>query len=288
MADDRVLPPRAERSARHLLGAIDRERPGLVVGYYVVGSTALGAYRPDRSDVDVVGVLAGDPGSDAVAGLRRAHRRTLLALAPGHLPRRARGDWSGACNGVFVRASDLHRPPGDVAAVASCVGTHFAAGSGFDVNPVTWHVLAHQGVAVRGPAADTLGVPLDDAELRRWTRANLDRYWRGWAAAAGARRPNRTAARALTRHGTAWGVLGPPRLHRTIATGEIVSKERAGELALEAFPPRWHPVVHEALAFWRGEPTTTPYRSRGARSARRRDAAAFAAAVVDAGMRLPV
>jgi predicted nucleotidyltransferase len=31
--------------------------PGRVVAVYVVGSTALGAYRPGRSDLDVVTVL---------------------------------------------------------------------------------------------------------------------------------------------------------------------------------------------------------------------------------------
>jgi hypothetical protein len=44
------------------------------------------------------------------------------------------------------------------------------------------------------------------------------------------------------------------RLHRTIATGEIVSKEDAGEHALAAFAPRWHPLIRTALAHRRAEP----------------------------------
>ena len=32
---------------------------------------------------------------------------------------------------------------------------------------------------------------------------------------------------------TAWGVLGAPRLHCTIATGEVISKEAAGEYAAQ-------------------------------------------------------
>ena len=50
-----------------------------------------------------------------------------------------------------------------------------------------------------------------------------------------------------------WGALGAPRLHCTIATGEIVGKAAAGEYALTTFGPRWQPLIAAALAYWRGE-----------------------------------
>ena len=34
-------------------------------------------------------------------------------------------------------------------------------------------------------------------------------------------------------------VLGSPRLHRTVVTGEVISKETAGEYALDVFGDRW-------------------------------------------------
>ena len=43
-------------------------------------------------------------------------------------------------------------------------------------------------------------------------------------------------------------------VHATITTGEVISKEAAGEYALETFDPRWHPVIREGLAYWREEP----------------------------------
>jgi hypothetical protein len=54
----------------------------------------------------------------------------------------------------------------------------------------------------------------------------------------------------------AWGVLGAPRAHCTIATGKIVSKEDAGLYAWETFEAEWQPIIEEALAYWRGEPRT--------------------------------
>ena len=78
-----------------------------------------------------------------------------------------------------------------------------------------------------------------------------------------------------------WGVLGISRLAYTRATGQIASKSAAGEWALTAFDPRWQPIIEEALAYRRGEPSK--YRNP---FARRRDALAFvemAIAVVTAG-----
>ena len=51
-------------------------------------------------------------------------------------------------------------------------------------------------------------------------------------------------------------MLGAPRLHHTIATGDVISKETAGSYALDVFGPRWHPLVTDALAYWRQEAST--------------------------------
>jgi hypothetical protein len=50
-------------------------------------------------------------------------------------------------------------------------------------------------------------------------------------------------------------VLGAPRLHYTIETGEVISKETAAEYALDTFDNEWHPIIKEGLAYWRGEST---------------------------------
>jgi hypothetical protein len=150
------------------------------------------------------------------------------------------------------------------------------------VNPVSWQILAHHGVAVRGPAPDRLPIHLDDAQLRSWTLGNLTGYWRGWAARA--QRQPVGIQRALPRRFAAGGVLGAPRLHYTLATGAIASKQAAAHYALETFDARWRPVIEEALAFWDGAPGPRAYRSHPAR--RLRDAGRFVDIVIDAASQL--
>jgi hypothetical protein len=147
---------------------------------------------------------------------------------------------------------------------------------------VTWYVLAHYGIALRGPDRDRLQVNVDEAELRAWVLANLNSYWRRWISHV---RPGGLSIRGFPpRRLAASGVLGAPRLHYMIATGEIATKEAAARYALELFEPRWHGLIEDAVGYWRGESPSELYRRHPHR--RHRDAAEFVACVIDAANRL--
>jgi hypothetical protein len=275
-----------------LLVGLDRALPGRIEGFYVVGSVCLGAFRPGRSDVDFVATVAGgELDAGELRRLRRIHLNRWAGALAWDVAMRRR--WPLVCNGSYLAPDALSRSPLEVTPLAGHVAGRFGiAERGFDVNPVTWHTLARHGIAVRGPEPERLGVRTDPAELSAWTVENLNGYWRRWVDRA--RPPGTVTVRPLSRRGTAtalsrrftaWGVLGAPRLHFTLATGEIASKEQAGNYALDGFAPEWRPLVAEALAFWRGEASTSPYRRRP--DLRRRSAAEFVAHVIDSANRLP-
>jgi hypothetical protein len=46
----------------------------------------------------------------------------------------------------------------------------------------------------------------------------------------------------------------------------VISKEAAGEYALDIFPPRWHSLIGEALAYWRMAPPHRPRLSTSERA----------------------
>lgn len=254
--------------------------PGRVEGFYVVGSVCLGAFREGRSDIDFVAIVDRGLGP---AELRRLHAvhvgRWAGALAGDAVLRRR---WPLVCNGSYLSRGAVSRSSLEVRALAGHVAGRFATAPerGFDVNPVTWHMLAHYGIAVRGPEPDWLDVRTDAAELRAWTRTNLDGYWRDWVMRARGR-SGLARVRALPRRFAAAGVLGVSRLHYTLATGEVISKEAAGDYALATFGGEWRAVIEDALAFWRGAPPA-PGSSRRHAMGRTRRAADFVAHVIDA------
>lgn len=274
-----VLPEVIADRVGSYLARAERIMPGAISGLYIVGSVALGAFRPARSDIDLVVVVDRDLTPLELQRLRAVVRRRHDAAVVRGLARRR---WPLLCNACYVRAGDLARPPLDVEPVAAHVSREFEVGRGFDVNPVTWRILGTAGIAVRGPAVAELDVHQDDAALRRWNLDNLNDYWRHWAAAA--RSAGAADLKTRMRHvGAAWGVLGAPRLHYTIATGDIASKERAGEYALDVFDERWQPLLLDALAYWRGE--GHPFQRTGAN---RHDAADFVDMVIESANQLPL
>ncbi|MBV9818890.1 MAG: hypothetical protein JOZ07_11130 [Solirubrobacterales bacterium] len=190
-----------------------------------------------------------------------------------------RGRWPLVCNGIYVRQSDLARSALEVVPIAGHVAGRFrvAQRAGFDVNPVTWTTLADHGIAIRGPHRDRLAIHTDCQELRRWSLSNLNGYWRRWTKRA-------LDVRALPRRAAAAGVLGAPRLHYTITSGQIATKEAAGHYACTVFDPGWHALIEDALAFWLESPAPVVYRHRPLR--RRHDASRFVAAVIDAANQL--
>jgi Domain of unknown function (DUF4111)/Nucleotidyltransferase domain len=246
-----TLPGEARPIVDRYLGHLDRLLPGRVIGLYVVGSTALGAYRHGYSDLDVVAVTGGTFDRDELRRLRRVQLRAGAESAVRALAR-GRIRIPGTVNGVYVAAADLTRPVTTIVPVASHVGHVFQVGGAFDVNPVMWSVLAGRGIPVRGPEPATLGLDPEPGALRDWNLANLREYWGPWADRMLARRRHLPVG---ARWQVAWGTLGAPRLHCTIATGEIVSKEAAGEYALATFDARWRPVIEEGLAYRDGRPS---------------------------------
>lgn len=222
------------RSLGTYLDVVDACAPGLVEGLYVVGSYALGDWRPGRSDIDVIAVTA-EPATDDDAGtLLTAH--ALLAERQPTPP----------IDGPYLAWGDLVVPPMDLHRPWTLGGTFHHDAECSELNPVTWYVLAHHGVTVRGPTPDRLGIFLDLDARVRFVVDNLDGYWRQVAeqvAAASARAEGEFTSELLE-----WCVLGPLRLHRTAFVGDVVSKLDAGRYGLDVAPSRFHDVLRDALA----------------------------------------
>lgn len=216
------------------LEIVDSCAPGLVEGLYVVGSFALGDWHPDRSDIDIVAITA-EPATDDDAGaLRTAH-----ALLAEHQPH-------PFVDGPYLAWGDLITPPMGLHRPWTLEGRLHHDGDCFELNPVTWYVLATHGVTVRGPSVDRLGVYVDVDARVRFVVDNLRTYWRSVATDV------RTACRATPDRSFhpdsfEWCALGALRLHHTAFHGSVISKLDAGEHGLQAAPAELHPTLQMAL-----------------------------------------
>ncbi|KAA5835988.1 aminoglycoside adenylyltransferase domain-containing protein [Saccharopolyspora hirsuta] len=228
---------RAAELVADYLDLVDAEAGGLVTGLYLEGSVSLGDFRPHASDVDFIAVSEEPPDSAAIAALERVHAR--LADRRPHF------------DGAYLTWRDLAVGPAAAVGRPSIEEARFRTTSG-RLSPVTWHTLARYGVTCRGPAVAEVDVWSDAAELAAWQDANLDEYW-GRLLSRTAHLADRPGPFARTDAATAWTVTGVARLHYTLSTGDITSKDGAGRHALRVFPEQWHRVVRGGLRVHRAE-----------------------------------
>lgn len=231
-----------ESAAERYLTALDATlAPDMVRGVYVVGSAALGSWRPGRSDLDVLVVLDRPMTASDVAMVGEMHA--------GLEATRADGPHS---DGLYV-TPDLLGARSD-ATVPHSVNGVFRP-DGHPTDPVLWAVLDQHGVTVRGPKASELEVAPDPAWLREWNHGNLESYWRthvGHRPHLLEQDPDSLIDPCLL----AWEATGPGRLHATIATGKVISKEASADYTAKLFPT-YADLCAKAKAYRLGDETVT-------------------------------
>ena len=102
------------------------------------------------------------------------------------------------------------------------------------VNPVLWSELARQSLAIR--EVPGLTVHDDHQALVDHTRANLTSYWVPMLDRLEEHFAAFSDDHVIDGWIVPWYVLGIPRLHALLATGNIVSKTAAGEHGAATFP----------------------------------------------------
>jgi len=270
MPDNADLPPIVQAIVDRYLETAHAEAPDLVEGLYLVGSVALDDFRPNQSDIDFVAVTTDRPDAAACEALTRVHTRLRTQQ------RRPFFD------GLYVTWRDLADDPRGIDPGPNVHEGVLSPDRRGERHPVTWHLLAQQGICCHGHAVADLTIWRDPRALAAWTNGNLDSYWRRLLD-RGRRLLTPYGLAGLTAWTCAWCVLGVSRLHYTLATGAITSKTGAGLYARETFAEPWQRVIEEALRIRRGVDHQSLYRSP---LARRRDVWAFTHMVIADGHRV--
>ncbi|MEV5963527.1 hypothetical protein AB0L70_17280 [Kribbella sp. NPDC051952] len=201
-----------EVSAKFLALA-DELLPGRVRGLYLTGSIPLDDFRPGRSDIDGVVVVDTPVTEDEV--------RPLHA----NLPSRPYFDVT------YLTAAELAVAPDPGAPLVCTVDGEFKVGG---ASPVLWAELARSSLAVR--EVPGLTVVDDHQALVDYTRDNLVSYWQPLLDQVDKHFADLPRDQVIDAWIIPWCVLGVPRLHALLATGNIVSKTAAGEHGAVTFP----------------------------------------------------
>jgi hypothetical protein len=223
------LPETIRPGIEDYLAQVESRLPGLLYGFYVVGSLALESFDEKFSDVDFVALLTRLPAPVELETLREIHRRVEKAI-----PR-----WK--LSGSYLLVEDLGRHENQIPLRPYYHDSRLHPAGRFELNPITWWVLKNHAIPLRGPAPQELPFEVDWAGLVAWTRQNMNTYWISWT-----RRLDGFLV-LLTDWGIQWTVLGVLRQFYTLRENRVTTKVKAGEYALTCLPERWHRLVQEAL-----------------------------------------
>jgi hypothetical protein len=194
-----------------------------VAGVYLTGSVALGDYRHGQSDLDILTLTTRPLTDGELSALEAMHTELERGAQPHadatYVPR--------DCVGTL--------PSKDAAGHGYVVDGVFHRG-GHSQSLVTWAILNQCGVALRGPAAESLDAAPDQGEFRAWNLRNLEEYWRVQATRVRESLSALPLDTEVPAYAAVWFGSGPGRLHRTIATGEIISKTESADYTAELFP----------------------------------------------------
>jgi Domain of unknown function (DUF4111)/Nucleotidyltransferase domain len=200
---------------------------GSLIGLYLYGSLATGDFEPDVSDIDLIAVLADVPDASLVSRLREMHAR----LAEAH---RA---WVDRIEVDYVSTRGLAECRTRTTMIARTSPGEplhlIEAGRDFLLD---WYPARRDGVALVGPAIDSLIPPIPDDEYRVEVRAYLAGFRDRFDEDAGV-------------GSQSYAILTMCRGFYSITARERLSKREAGLRARRDFP-KWDRLIDRALC-WR-------------------------------------
>ena len=149
----RPLPEAVQQTLGAMLALIDQRLPGLLAGFYLIGSLALDGYDERLSDIDYLAVLSRPLTPLELGRLAQVHREVKQAY-----PR-------AGLSGSYLPAADLGGTAAQVAPHPYYQDGRLVFAGHFELNPVTWWILKQHGITLRGPAAGELSFSVDQEAL---------------------------------------------------------------------------------------------------------------------------
>jgi hypothetical protein len=201
------------------------------IGMYVYGSLASGDFNPQRSDIDFLVVTADELTEEMLPALEALHARITASGLK----------WAARLEGDYIPQPALRRYD-----PAQAWYPHLGMDGHFDVEQhgsdgvIQRHMVREQGVALAGPAPETLIDPIQPDELRQATLEVLLGWWAPML---------HDPARLHSSEYQAYAILTMCRALYTLQYGTVVSKSVAARWAQEALGERWAALIERALAW---------------------------------------
>lgn len=193
-----------------------------IIGVYVYGSIALGAFHIETSDIDFVTVTK-EPINEAekirIMELHKALNKSTLGKR---------------MDGMYIPLVHLGKRNEEMPPYVYCADGKIHNGH-WDVNAVTWWMLKHHGITVTGKGARELSLQVEWRDVIETMKYNVEQYW------------SQKAAHPYLFFSDEWvesAVVTIGRIVYTLENRTIVSKD-AGLVYMKKSSKEWEPLLQE-------------------------------------------
>lgn len=198
----------------------------LIEGVYIYGSTALGAFEQEKSDMDFVILLKREVNEKEIEILKDIHLQLMNETLGARL------------DGMYVLKDDIGKTNDTLAPYPYCSDGSLEVGH-WDINHVTWWVLKEYGITLDGTSILELAIPTKWDDVLHTLKYNINYYWFYKTKDVQIFYSDEMLESATT---TICRIL------YSLENGQIISKKRALEAGLRTLPERWHLLLKEG---WR-------------------------------------
>ncbi|MBJ7932646.1 MULTISPECIES: nucleotidyltransferase domain-containing protein [Bacillus cereus group] len=234
---------------QYIVGLKEIFLDGKIVGVYVYGSIALGAFHIETSDVDFVAVL-----NDSV---NEAEKQQIVELHK----KMSESTLGKRMDGMYIPLADLGKYNHEINEYVYCADGKANIGH-WDINAVTWWTLKNQGITVIGKEVEDLPLQIKWDDVVNTMQYNVEQYW-----SEKAKQPYLFFIEEWVES----AVVTMGRILYTLDYKTIVSKDRGLQYLLERSAKEWEPLLKEVermrydpkekkkLSIWRRADMTKRY-----------------------------
>ncbi|WJE52338.1 DUF4111 domain-containing protein [Bacillus cereus] len=194
-----------------------------LIGVYVYGSIALGAFHLETSDVDFVTVTREAVSEAQKLQISELHKK----LSKTTLGKRM--------DGMYIPFADLGKFNEEMQQYVYCADGKINIGH-WDVNAVTWWTLKHRGITITGKEASELPFEVPWSEVVETMKYNVKQYWSEKVS-----RPYLF----LIEEWVESAVVTMGRILYTLEQKTIVSKDEGLQYMLKSSNDKWKPLLQE-------------------------------------------
>ncbi|MBJ8100751.1 DUF4111 domain-containing protein [Bacillus cereus group sp. N11] len=234
---------------QYIVGLKEIFLDGKIVGVYVYGSIALGAFHIETSDVDFVAVL-----NDSV---NEAEKQQIVEMHK----KMSESTLGKRMDGMYIPLADLGKYNHEINEYVYCADGKANIGH-WDINAVTWWTLKNQGITVIGKEVEDLPLQIKWDDVVNTMQYNVEQYW-----SEKAKQPYLFFIEEWVES----AVVTMGRILYTLDHKTIVSKDRGLQYLLERSAKEWEPLLKEVermrydpkekkkLSIWRRADMTKRY-----------------------------